>query len=153
YGLVTGTMDMLDSSKSTGERALGGVNAGLGSIGTAGGIANMLNVAAAAPGATGLLATGQNLLYGMTSMGGAGLGGGGLAGSVGEAATWFGTSAGGAGAGSAVGLGTALSTVGGVASAGLAGYGIGSFANSHAANSHIFGHKADGTGKTVSDWA
>jgi len=149
FGMVTGAMDMLDPTKSTGDRAVGGGNAGTGLIGTIGGLANGFGVSAAT--GTGLAAGAQNLLYGMTSLGGAGMGGGGMAGGAGAASTWFGTAAGGAGAGTAAGVGTALSTGAAVVGAGLGGYGLGSYGDANMKNLDWL-RDDKGKNRSISDW-
>lgn len=144
YGMVTGAMDMCDDTKSPTARAIGGVSSATGAVGTAGGLANMIGVAPTA--APGLLGGAQNVLAGMTSLGGAGIGGGGLAGEAFAASTWFGTAAGGAGAGTAVGTGAALGTGAAVLGAGLGGLGIGAYGDDHMKQLDLLDHRS------ISDW-
>lgn len=103
---IGGGRDMLDDSKETDDRVVGGLNLLSGTIGTVGGIAGLSST----------IAGGSGFLSGLASVGGA----------QGLAAT--GTAAFGAGASTtAMAAGTALASTGALISAGTAGYGLGKF--------------------------
>ena len=142
YGFGTGLYDLVYGD-TTKKRALGGANmvtSGIGALGSA------ANIAGASGG----------FLGGLTSMGGAGLGGMGLAGNAFSGATWVGTAAGGGGL-TAAGIGTLATTVGAVAGAGLGGFGFGEFADDMTKKHGLLaglesGRNSDGSAKSISDW-
>jgi hypothetical protein len=138
-GLYGGATGLYDAYKADNwfDRTMGGANAFSGLTGFASSAANFLGAEA-------------GFFGGLGSTGAAGFGGGGLAGSIANPATWVGTAEAGAGWGTAAGTGALLSTVAGCVGAAAGGAGLGMYGNQKAQDLGWFRDPATGEAETVS---